>query len=36
VAPTTQGGPIPRSPLLLVAFGAVTAIAVEALLATPW
>ncbi len=35
VAPTTQGGETPRSPLLLVAFGAVTAIVVEAVLATP-
>jgi hypothetical protein len=36
VAPTTQGGEPPPSPLLLVAFGAVTAVVVEAVLATPW
>jgi hypothetical protein len=36
VAPEEQGGPIPRSPLVLVAFGALTAILVEAVLATPW
>jgi hypothetical protein len=36
IAPARQAGPIPRSPLLLVAFGATTAIIVEALLATPW
>jgi hypothetical protein len=36
VAPTTQGGKIPPSPLLLVGVGAVTAIVIEAVLATPW
>lgn len=36
VAPVTQGGPPPRSPLLLVGVGAVTAILVQAILATPW
>jgi hypothetical protein len=36
VAPRRQAGPPPSSPLLLVAVGAVTAIVVEALLATPW
>ena len=36
VAPQTQAGPIPRSPLLLVVFGVATAVIVEALLATPW
>jgi hypothetical protein len=36
VAPDTQGGETPRSPLLLVGVGALTAIVVEAVLATPW
>ena len=36
VAPTEQAGPTPPSPLLLVAVGALTAIVVAALLATPW
>jgi hypothetical protein len=36
VAPVVQGGQTPRSPLLLVAVGAVTATVIEAVLATPW
>jgi hypothetical protein len=36
VAPTTQGGPTPRSPLLLVAVGGLVAVVVEAVLATPY
>ena len=36
VAPERQGGDAARSPLLLVAVGALTAIVVEAVLATPW
>jgi hypothetical protein len=36
VAPAVQGGAISRSPDLLVGVGAVTAIVVEAVLATPW
>jgi hypothetical protein len=36
VAPDTQGGDPPPSPLLLVAVGALTAITIEAVLATPW
>jgi methylthioxylose transferase len=36
VAPTTQGGPAPASPLVLVGAGAVTAIVIVAVLATPW
>jgi hypothetical protein len=36
VAPTAQGGKTPPSPLLLVAVGALTAVVVEAVLATPW
>jgi hypothetical protein len=36
VAPTRQGGEPGETPLLLVAGGALTAILVEALLATPW
>lgn len=36
VAPETQGGEPPPSPLLLVGVGAATAIVVEAVLATPW
>ncbi|HEX6871462.1 MAG TPA: hypothetical protein VF163_10230 [Micromonosporaceae bacterium] len=36
VAPSVQAGPLPRSPLLLVAVGTVTAVVVEAVLATPW
>jgi hypothetical protein len=36
VAPTTQGGPAPPSPLVLVGAGALTAIVIEAVLATPW
>jgi methylthioxylose transferase len=36
VAPEHPGGPIPPTPLKLVAAGALTAIVVEAVLATPW
>jgi hypothetical protein len=36
VAPRRQAGTPPPSPLLLVAVGALTAIVVEAVLATPW
>ncbi|HET6213451.1 MAG TPA: hypothetical protein VFE14_11335 [Micromonosporaceae bacterium] len=36
VAPQRPGGPPPASPLLLVTVGALTAIVVEAVLATPW
>jgi hypothetical protein len=36
VAPTTQAGRIPRTPLALVAVGALTAIVVEAVLAIPY
>jgi hypothetical protein len=36
VAPVTEGGPPPRAPLLLVATGALGAIVIEAVLATPW
>ena len=36
VAPQHQAGEPPPSPLLLVAVGALTAIVVEAVLATPW
>ncbi len=36
VAPRRQGGPPPESPLLLVGVGALTAIIVQAVLATPW
>jgi hypothetical protein len=36
VAPEQQGGPPPAAPLLLVAVGAVTAMVLEAALATPW
>jgi hypothetical protein len=36
VAPTVQAGPTPPSPLLLVAGGVVTAVVIEAVLATPW
>ncbi len=36
VAPRRQAGPVPASPLPLIAVGAVTAIVVEAVLATPW
>jgi hypothetical protein len=36
VAPERQGGEPPPTPLLLVAAGAVTAIVIEAVLATPW
>lgn len=36
VAPSAQGGVPPRSPLVLVAVGAATAVIVQALLATPW
>jgi methylthioxylose transferase len=36
VAPVVQGGPPPRAPLLLTAAGALSAIVVEAVLATPW
>lgn len=36
VAPEQRGGPIPPPPILLIGVGAVTAIVVEALLATPW
>jgi hypothetical protein len=36
VAPPIQGGEAARTPRLLVAVGALTAIVVEAVLATPW
>ncbi|MGE5830348.1 MAG: hypothetical protein ACM30G_18580, partial [Micromonosporaceae bacterium] len=36
VAPVRQAGPAAPAPLLLVAVGAVTAVVVEAVLATPW
>jgi methylthioxylose transferase len=36
VAPSIQAGPSPRSPLMLVTVGALTAVVVEAVLATPW
>jgi len=36
VAPAVQGDEAPPTPALLVALGAVTAIVVEAVLATPW
>jgi hypothetical protein len=36
VAPERQAGPAAPSPLLLAALGAVVAVVVEALLATPW
>ncbi len=36
VAPERQGGDVPPSPVLLVGFGALTAVVVEAMLATPW
>ena len=36
VAPKTQGGEPAPTPLLLVGFGSLTAIVVEAVLATPW
>jgi hypothetical protein len=36
VAPQRQAGTPPPSPLLLIAVGALTAIVVEAVLATPW
>lgn len=36
IAPSRQAGEIPPSPLPLVAVGALTAVVVEALLATPW
>jgi methylthioxylose transferase len=36
VAPEQRGGPIPPTPLVLVAAGAFTAVVVEAVLATPW
>lgn len=35
-APERPGGPVPPAPLILTAVGALTAIVVEALLATPW
>jgi len=36
VAPEHRGGPVPPPPLLLVSVGVVTAVVVEAVLATPW
>jgi hypothetical protein len=36
VAPERQGGPPPPAPLLLAGGGAVAAVAIEAVLATPW
>jgi hypothetical protein len=36
VAPEQRGGPVPPVPILLTAVGAITAIIVEAVLATPW
>jgi len=36
VAPERRAGPPPPSPLLLVALGAIAAIAIEAVVATPW
>jgi hypothetical protein len=36
VAPERQAGPVVPSPLLLTAIGAAVAVAIEALLATPW
>jgi hypothetical protein len=36
VAPDTQGGPTPPAPLLLIAVGALSAIVVETVLATPF
>jgi hypothetical protein len=36
VAPNRQAGPDVPAPALLSAFGALTAIIVEAVLATPW
>ncbi|NUO57943.1 MAG: hypothetical protein HOV71_23760 [Hamadaea sp.] len=36
VAPEQRGGPIPPPPLLLAGVGALTAVVVEAVLATPW
>jgi hypothetical protein len=36
VAPEQRGGPTPPPPLLLVAVAALTAVVVEAVLATPW
>lgn len=36
VAPEQQGGPLPPAPLLLVAVGAITAVTIEAVLASPW
>jgi hypothetical protein len=36
IAPTRQGGEPAPSPLLLIGFGSLTAIVVEAVLATPW
>jgi len=36
VAPERQGGPPPPAPLLLAAVGAATAVALEAVLTTPW
>jgi hypothetical protein len=36
VAPDTQGGPVPPSPLVLVAVGALSAIVVETVLSTPF
>jgi methylthioxylose transferase len=36
IAPTTQGGDPAPTPLLLIAGGSLTAILIEALLATPW
>ncbi|MBX6722797.1 MAG: hypothetical protein IRY92_06140, partial [Dactylosporangium sp.] len=36
VAPERQGGPLPRTPVALVAVGAATAVVIEAVLATLW
>jgi hypothetical protein len=36
VAPATPGGPLPPVPWLLVGGGVLTALVIEALLATPW
>jgi methylthioxylose transferase len=36
VAPQRQAGEIPSSPVLLVAVGGLTAVVIEAMLATPW
>lgn len=36
IAPEARGGPAPRSPIVLVAAGALTAVIIEAVLQTPW